>query len=82
MKQYIIIFDIFYLEKVSSPGHLFLFSIEAFKGSDWVVSSNKFELIEISDSEILSKIKSSDFCMRIIIKLDNTVFNQGSKVHF
>lgn len=76
------IFDIFYLEKVSSPGNLFLFNIEAFKGSDWVVSSNKLELIDMSDSEILSKIKSSEFWMRIIIKLDNTVFNQGSRVHF
>lgn len=51
----------FYLEKVSSPGNLFLLNIDAFKGSDCVVSSNKFELIEMSDSEILSRIKSSDF---------------------
>lgn len=70
------------MEKVSSPGNLFLFNIDAFKGSDCVVSSNKFELIEMSDSEILSKIKSSDFWMRIIIKLESTVFNQGSSVHF
>lgn len=50
-----------YFEKVSSPGNLLLLNINAFKGSDCVVSSNKFELIEMSDSEILSKIKSSDF---------------------
>lgn len=57
----ILLFCIFYLEKVSSPGNLFLLNIDAFRGSDCVVSSNKFELIEISDSEILSNIKSSDF---------------------
>lgn len=55
------ILSLFYFEKVSSPGNLFLFNMDAFNGSDCVVSSNKFELIKISDSEILSKIKSSDF---------------------
>lgn len=76
------IWILFYFEKVSSPGNLFLFNIEAFNGSDCVESSNKFELIKISDSEILSKINSSDFWMRMIIKLDSTVVSQGSKVHF